>query len=54
MSINDHPEVRELFERFRIEEEPVNYRVGTAVKPVVELVISGGEEDVDSRPRASI
>ena len=41
MSINDHPEVRRLFGRFRIDEEPVSYRVGGAVKPVVELVISG-------------
>ena len=42
MSINDHPEIRRLFGRFRIDEEPVSYRVGGAVKPVVELVISGG------------
>ena len=42
MSINDHPEVRRLFGRFRIEEEAVNYRVGGVAKPVVELVISGG------------
>ena len=42
MSINDHPEVRRLFARFRIDEEPVAYRVGGVVKPVVELVIGGG------------
>ena len=42
MSINDHPEVRRLFGRFRIDEGPVTYRVGGAIKPVVELVISGG------------
>ncbi|CAK0740308.1 DNA adenine methylase [Azospirillaceae bacterium] len=40
MSINDAAEIRCLFGRFRIEEEPVTYRVGGAAKPVVELVIS--------------
>lgn len=40
MSINDHPEVRRLFRAFRIDEEPANYQVGGAVKPVTELVIS--------------
>ena len=42
MSINDHPEVRRIFRRFHIEEEPVNYRVGGVIKPVVELVVGGG------------
>ena len=41
MSINDHPEIRRLFARFTIGEEPVTYCVGGTVKPVVELVISG-------------
>lgn len=40
LSINDVPEVRDLFGWARIEEEPVTYRVGRTAKPVVELVIS--------------
>lgn len=39
MSINDHPEIRRLFAHFQIDEEPVNYRIGGLVKPVVELVV---------------
>jgi DNA adenine methylase len=41
LSINDVPEIRELFSWARIEEEPVTYQVGKT-KHVVELVISGG------------
>jgi DNA adenine methylase len=42
MSINDTPEIRELFARFTIEEVGVNYRLSGKVTPARELVISGG------------
>lgn len=41
LSINDVPEIRELFGWATIEEEPVTYKVA-GTKHVVELVISGG------------
>lgn len=41
MSINDVPEIREIFAWARIEEEPITYKVA-GTKRVVELVISGG------------
>lgn len=43
LSINDVPEIRELFAWARIEDEAVNYSLnGTKPKRVNELVISGG------------
>ena len=43
MSINDHPEIRQLFGRFTIEEVQTSYSVGGGnhAKAVTELVISG-------------
>lgn len=40
MTLNDRPEVREMFGAFRIEEVGVNYRVGGEVTPARELIIS--------------
>lgn len=39
LSIDDVPEIRQLFGAFTIEEEPVTYRLN-GLKPVTELVIS--------------
>ena len=41
LSINDVPEIRDLFSWAEIEEEPVTYKIA-GTKRVVELVISGG------------
>jgi len=43
MSINDHPEIRELFARFSIEEAETSYTVGgqAKAKTVRELIITG-------------
>lgn len=43
MSINDHPDIRQLFARFTIEEVQTSYSVGGGqhAKPITELVISG-------------
>lgn len=41
MSINDHPEIRDLFAAFTIEEVDTSYSVGGKTKPVQELVITG-------------
>lgn len=41
MSINDTPLMRDLFGRFAIEEQGVNYRVSGKVTPARELIISG-------------
>lgn len=41
LSINDVPEIRELFAGFTIEEVALNYRVGGGVTPARELIISG-------------
>ena len=41
LSLNDRPEIRRLFARYRIDEEPVTYTVAGKPKAVVELVISG-------------
>lgn len=40
MSINDHPQIRELFAGFDIEEVGLNYRAGGVVTPARELIIS--------------
>ncbi|MGD9470518.1 MAG: DNA adenine methylase [Novosphingobium sp.] len=40
MSINDVPEIREIFAGFAIEEVGLNYRVGGRVTPARELIIS--------------
>lgn len=42
LSINDRPEVRELFAWADIEEVGLNYRVSGAVTPARELIITGG------------
>lgn len=42
MSINDTPEIRELFARFTIEPVELNYRLSGKVTPARELIISGG------------
>lgn len=42
MSINDTPEIRELFAGFTIEGVGVNYRLSGKVTPARELIISGG------------
>lgn len=41
LSINDTPEVRQIFGRFAIEEVQLNYRVSGRVTPARELIISG-------------
>lgn len=41
MSINDAPQIRELFARFTIEEVGVSYRLSGKVTPARELIISG-------------
>lgn len=41
LSINDRPEVREMFAGFAIEPVALNYRVGGGVTPAKELIISG-------------
>ncbi len=40
LSINDVPEIRETFRRFAFEEVGLNYRVGGAVTPARELIIT--------------
>lgn len=40
LSINDKPEIREIFAAFRIEEVSLNYRVGGKVTPARELIVS--------------
>lgn len=40
LSINDRPEIREIFAQFAIEQVDVNYRVGGRVTPVKELIVS--------------
>lgn len=40
LSINDTPEIREIFSGFAIEEVGLNYRVGGRVTPARELIIS--------------
>lgn len=41
LSLNDTPEVRDIFGRFMIEEVALNYRVGGKVTPAREVIISG-------------
>lgn len=41
MSINDRPEVREIFEGFLIEEVSLNYRLSGKATPARELIIRG-------------
>lgn len=41
LSINDTPEIREIFAGFAIEEVRVNYRLSGSVTPARELIISG-------------
>ena len=41
LSLNDRPEVRELFNGFEIEEVQLNYRVSGKATPARELLISG-------------
>ncbi len=41
LSINDHPEIRETFAGFTMEEVGVNYRLSGKVTPARELIISG-------------
>lgn len=41
LSLNDRPEVRELFARFEMEEVSLNYRASGKVTPARELIISG-------------
>ena len=41
LSLNDTPEVREIFGQFSIEEVSLNYRVGGRVTPAREVIISG-------------
>ena len=45
MSINDTPEIRELFARFTIEAVGVNYRLSGKVTPARELIISGENDE---------
>jgi DNA adenine methylase len=42
LSINDNPEVREMFKMFTMEPVEINYRVSGKVTPAKELVISNG------------
>ncbi len=42
LSINDNPEVREMFKAFTLEPVDLNYRVSGKVTPAKELVISNG------------
>ena len=41
LSLNDRPEVRELFAGFEMEEVSLNYRLSGAVTPARELIITG-------------
>ncbi len=41
LSINDCPEIRDIFAGFAFEEVSLNYRVGGGVTPAKELIISG-------------
>jgi DNA adenine methylase len=41
LSLNDRPEVREMFAGFEIEDVSLDYTVGGARKPAQELIISG-------------
>ena len=41
LSLNDRPEVREMFAGFEMEEVSLNYRAGGGVTPARELIISG-------------
>lgn len=41
LSLNDRPEVREIFGRFELEEVTLNYRLSGKVTPAKELIISG-------------
>ncbi len=41
LSLNDTPEVRELFGRFHLEEVQLNYRLSGRVTPACELIITG-------------
>lgn len=41
LSLNDTPEVREIFGEFDLEEVSLNYRVSGGVTPAKELIISG-------------
>ncbi|PAL25679.1 DNA methyltransferase [Sphingopyxis sp. GW247-27LB] len=43
LSINDRPEIRELFASSEIEEISLNYRVSGKVTPARELIITGGK-----------
>lgn len=45
LSINDVPEIRELFADFDIEPVKLNYRASGGVTPAKELIISGGKGD---------
>ena len=40
MSINDRPEVRDIFAAFTFEEVDVNYRISGPVTPAKELIIT--------------
>lgn len=40
LSINDNPDIRQIFGAFQIEEVSLNYRVGGMVTPARELIIS--------------
>ncbi|MEL6486255.1 MAG: DNA adenine methylase [Pseudomonadota bacterium] len=41
LSLNDTPEVRDLFSQFNFEEVTLNYQVGGKASPAKELIISG-------------
>jgi len=34
LTINDHPEMREIFKRFRVQSVPINYTIGGGGKGV--------------------
>lgn len=47
LSINDTPEIRQLFQRFAIEPVDLNYRLSGKVTPAKELIISGREGEAE-------
>lgn len=42
LSLNDHPEVRRIFKRFKLQQADTSYTLSGKAKPVKELIISGG------------
>lgn len=54
MSINDRPEVREIFDCFELKEVQLNYQISGKATPARELIITGGKGKTQGTAIAAI